>query len=254
MSGTNKPNDYVNSYIQKHDLSYHIEVCQGPDCTGLGGGAAILEIEELVREHRYQNGEETITVVVGGCRDFCSVGPNVHVHVRKKGKRKTNQILESFQGVNDASNCNRVLDSVISHRSSSTTESTVDTIQKPSLASSSTVDRHRSMMARRAERQRWGALKDVSRTIAKCQKTVSSTPDADGIERKQNVWKETCRDRLHQYAASSTTTQSQPREKRRVEHLVEIASEKIDRICRQNDDDDDDDSDSSSYTSSSSEE
>ena len=248
MSGTNKPNDDVNSNIQKHDLSYHIEVCQGPDCTGLGGGAAILEIEELVREHRYQNGEETTTVVAGGCRDFCSVGPNVHVHVRKKGKRKTNLLLESFPGVNDASICNRVLDSVISHRSSSNDDSTINTIENSSLASSSTADRHRSMMARRAERQRWEALKDVSRTIAKCQKTVSSTLDADGIERKQKVWKETCRDRVHQYAASST--KSQPREQRRVEHLVEIASEKIDRICRQTDDD----SDSSSYTSSSSEE
>ncbi len=246
MSGTNKPNDDVNSNIQKHDLPYHIEVCQGPDCTGLGGGAAILEIEELVREHRYQNGEKTISVVAGGCRDFCSVGPNVHVHVRKKGKRKTNLLLESFQGVNDASNCNRVFDSVICHKSSSNNDSTV--MQKSSLAPSSTADRHRSMMARRAERQRWEALKDVSRTIAKCQKTVSSAPAADGIERKQSVWKETCRDRLHQYAASST--KSQPREKRRVEHLVTIASEKIDRICRQNDDD----SDSSSYTSSSSEE
>ena len=248
MSGTNKPNDDVNSNIKKHDLPYHIEVCQGPDCTGLGGGAAILEIEELVREHRYQNGEETTTVVAGGCRDFCSVGPNVHVHVRKKGKRKTNLLLESFPGVNDASICNRVLDSVISHRSSSNDDSTINTIENSSLASSSTADRHRSMMARRAERQRWEALKDVSRTIAKCQKTVSSTLDADGIERKQKVWKETCRDRVHQYAASST--KSQPREQRRVEHLVEIASEKIDRICRQTDDD----SDSSSYTSSSSEE
>ena len=59
--------------------SYSIEVCQGPDCKGLGGGIAILEIEELVQEHKYHNTEGNIRVVSGGCRDFCSVGPNVHV-------------------------------------------------------------------------------------------------------------------------------------------------------------------------------
>ena len=165
MSETNNSDDVLNNQTS----SYSIEVCRGPDCTGLGGGAALLEIEELVREHRSQTGKESIKVVVGGCRDFCSVGPNVHIHAQKPNqsgkKRKTNLLLESFQGVNDASSCSRVLESLIAYKSPSD-----DLTKSPPRESSSTIDRHRSMMARKAERQRWEALKDVSRIIAKCQK------------------------------------------------------------------------------------
>ena len=212
-----------------------------------------MEIEELVREHRNsQTGQETIRVVVGGCRDFCSVGPNVHIHARKRNqngsKRKTNVLLESFQGVNDASSCSRVLESIIAHK----TPSNGPTISTQS-ESSSTIDRHRSMMARKAERQRWEALKDVSRTIAKCQKTLSSNLENNTLERKQKVWKESCKDRLERCTLSMGKSQGgaqHVRERRRVQNLVEIASETLDRICLQNDSD----SDSSSYTSSSSEE
>ena len=246
MSETNNSDDIVNN-----NISFSIEVCRGPDCTGLGGGAALLEIEELVREHRHtQTGQETIRVVVGGCRDFCSVGPNVHIHARKRNqtgsKRKTNVLLESFQGVNDASSCSRVLESILAYNSPSNDPTTF-----PPRDSSSMIDRHRSMMARKAERQRWEALKDVSRTIAKCQKTVSSNLENNALERKQRVWKESCRDCLEQCTPSMGQSQAQQeRERRRVQHLVEIASETLDRICLQNDSD----SDSSSYTSSSSEE
>ncbi len=246
MSGTNNSNDIVNNHIQTQDTSYSIEVCKGPDCTGLGGGAAILEIEELVREHRHQNGDDTIRVVAGGCRDFCSVGPNVHIHARRPNEsgKRTNLLLESFQGVNDASSCNRVLDSIIASKSTSE-----EAAEYTPCDSSSAIDRHRSMMARKAERQRWEALKDVSRTIAKCQKTIPSTSD-DEITRKQKVWKETFTDRLELCNMSMGRSQGSARERRRVQHLVEIASETLDRICLQNDDE----SDSSSYTSSSSEE
>jgi len=48
-----------------------IEVCCGPDCSQ--GGAALLEIEELVAE-----GTVGISISRGGCRDLCSVGPNVY--------------------------------------------------------------------------------------------------------------------------------------------------------------------------------
>lgn len=67
-----------------------IEVCLGPDCSGSGGGAALLEIEELVSpspcyQAKMKGGDATdetkkvVRVVPGGCRDFCTVGPNVYV-------------------------------------------------------------------------------------------------------------------------------------------------------------------------------
>lgn len=52
-----------------------IEVCLGPDCSGSGGGAALLEIEELVSAGAAAH----VSVEPGGCRDFCTVGPNVRV-------------------------------------------------------------------------------------------------------------------------------------------------------------------------------
>ena len=68
-----------------------IEVCLGPDCSGGGGGAALLEIEDLVscrekvnhttstRSATYDINKKKVVVVPGGCRDFCTMGPNVHV-------------------------------------------------------------------------------------------------------------------------------------------------------------------------------
>ncbi len=49
-----------------------IEVCTGPNCSA--GGAAILEIEELILE----DGTGGFRIISGGCRDLCSMGPNVH--------------------------------------------------------------------------------------------------------------------------------------------------------------------------------
>jgi hypothetical protein len=58
----------------KVEDSITIEVCLGPECSHSGGGAAFLEIEELV-----SGKDHSVDLVAGGCRDFCTVGPNVHV-------------------------------------------------------------------------------------------------------------------------------------------------------------------------------
>ncbi len=213
--------------------SYLIEVCQGPDCTGLGGGIAILEIEELVREDSSQKDVENIRVVVGGCRDFCSVGPNVHIHQR--GGKKKRMLLESFSNVRDASSCARVVARAIEYDSSEISMENSNEI-KPDL------DLHRSMMARRAARMRWEALKDVSRTITKIKKMVAASSSNEKMEGKLRNWKEQCKDRIERIVAAGNN----PREKRRIDRLVEIASERLDRICLQMDDM----SDSSSYSSS----
>ena len=242
--------------------SYSIEVCQGPDCTGLGGGVAILEIEELIREHHHQNKNRNgrICVVAGGCRDFCSVGPNAHIHVRrqaqeKRGKTKPKPktiLLESFQNVREATSCDRVVSAAIAL--SSPSESPCDggnsNENGSPVSALSSMDRHRSMMARRTERKRWEALKEVSRTIAKCNKVVAATAsattsnstDRSAIERKLRIWNETCKDRIE--GGGRSIGQSQ-REQRRTKHLVEIASEKLNRICLHSESDS-----SSSYSSS----
>eukprot|EP00985_Skeletonema_marinoi_P020649 scaffold12330_cov83-Skeletonema_marinoi.AAC.28 len=61
-----------------------IEVCLGPDCAVAGGGAALLEIEDLVRQQQCNNKESNnddtkIIVQPGGCRDHCTEGPNVRL-------------------------------------------------------------------------------------------------------------------------------------------------------------------------------
>jgi len=240
--------------------TYSIEVCQGPDCTGLGGGISVLEIEELVQEHHNQNqdnGSSRIRVVAGGCRDFCSVGPNAHVLVRKKhqqqGKKRTTAMLESFQNVKDASSCDRVVHNAIAWASAASDgpaadgdHHDTDAINENPRASSSS-----SMMARKAERTRWEALKDVSRTIAKCKKVVVSNRDGGSgttsniIERKLRISKETCTDRIGR--ATTTMSKTNLRDQRRMKRLIDIASERLDRICLQRFDDE---SDSSSYSSS----
>ena len=266
-NGVIPPHQRVEKAPSSSCSSYSIEVCQGPDCTGLGGGIAILEIEELVREYEYNIGDRCtdssrIRVVAGGCRDFCSVGPNAHILVRDKKKQRgkpSTSMLESFQAVSDAPTCDSVVRAAIAYAASaSSSKRGSDSPDDPGANAGENTrigsqpspmnhhhhhhHHHRSMMARRAERMRWEALKDVSRTIAKSKRSVATS--GTGIERKLRIWKETCHDRIGR--ATPTTTRPSPRDQRRTERLIEIASEKLDRICLQFDEE----SDSSGYSSS----
>ena len=86
--------------------SVRVEVCLGPDCQG---GATLLEIEELVssagtksprpRTHR------EVTVCSTGCRDFCTVGPNVYV--------KSDLADEHFTRVDGPRACRKVVSSIL---------------------------------------------------------------------------------------------------------------------------------------------
>lgn len=70
----------LSSKDQEQGLSeLTIEVCQGPDCCGTGGGAVLLEIEDLVREQCATASEACFKVVAGGCRNHCTMGPNVYI-------------------------------------------------------------------------------------------------------------------------------------------------------------------------------
>ena len=96
-----------------------IEVCLGPDCSGSGGGAALLEIEELVSQSAMKTNstskkqsatalgkEKAIFVVPGGCRDFCTMGPNVHVRNTALG------IDSHHTRVNCPETCRSVVDTI----------------------------------------------------------------------------------------------------------------------------------------------
>lgn len=156
-----------------NDQKLSIEVCQGPDCVGLGGGAALLEIEELVQEtaHSYyghpqasgNNATRTpLQVVVGGCRNFCSVGPNVHLLDNVDGGT-----IESFHQVNSPSSCAIASQSAVLAVGIDSTSSNND-----NAAVKNNNNATQSMMLRRSERLRWEALRSVSRTIAKLKKDV----------------------------------------------------------------------------------
>ena len=93
--------------IDNGNKAVTIEVCLGPDCSGGGGGAALLEIESLVMD----GGEETdtgskcnIRVVGGGCRDYCTMGPNVHLQSNFIAAEDSH-----FTRVNCPAECRRVV-------------------------------------------------------------------------------------------------------------------------------------------------
>ncbi len=94
-----------------------IEVCLGPDCAVAGGGAALLEIEDLVRQqqqcpnkHNDDDDDDDTKIVVqaGGCRDHCTEGPNVRILSSYGG----GGVDCDFHKVNCPEACRRVVSSV----------------------------------------------------------------------------------------------------------------------------------------------
>ena len=85
-----------------------IEVCLGPDCHGAGGGAALLEIEELVSPrgtNQNETNQDDVTILPGGCRDFCTVGPNVLVKSLTTGD-------EHYSKVDGPDACRKIVSSI----------------------------------------------------------------------------------------------------------------------------------------------
>mmetsp|Transcript_16610 Transcript_16610/g.35070 ORF Transcript_16610/g.35070 Transcript_16610/m.35070 type:complete len:236 (+) Transcript_16610:113-820(+) len=141
-----------------------IEVCLGPDCSGSGGGAALLEIEELVmalqckpktineinnapspikptakstiHTKHSSNKIATVTVIPGGCRDFCTMGPNVHIQNDKMNEHHTK--------VDDPSACRKIVESIFDN----------DTMPGDDKSSSSAATSS-SILQRREEGIRW---------------------------------------------------------------------------------------------------
>jgi hypothetical protein len=171
------------------DATTIIEICQGPDCAGLGGGAALLEIEELVCEHdnNNNNGANKPVLVVGACRDFCTVGPNVHIR-RKRSTMHGQQFVHhehSLNHVDNPSRCADVVDSLtkVGDRCGGAAHTSTARKESHSLVA--------RMAQRRSERLRWEALRQVSRTSSSAQQqqrrsdgatttTTTTTTSQDG--------------------------------------------------------------------------
>ncbi|CAB9516921.1 expressed unknown protein [Seminavis robusta] len=127
---------------------HRLEVCQGPDCFGSGGGAVLLELEELAQETLVAS-SETVGIVRGGCRNNCTMGPNVYYwndeqHFTKvKGPAECAHVVQQLQQSQQS-----LFDGAAGAGPSST----------PSMAT--------KMMLRRAERQRWQCWRDMARIQA----------------------------------------------------------------------------------------
>ncbi len=150
-----------------------VEVCQGPNCRG--GGASLLEIEELVQEKQSHDKNVELFLVEGGCRDYCSVGPNVHIRHEKHG------YIESANHVIDPSKCEEVVQKAKDLEARIGSDEKMTPVQAGQPISSNSLEgSHQSMMARRAARIRWETLRNISRKLSKCNKDVNNDPDILG--------------------------------------------------------------------------
>ena len=234
-----------------------VEVCQGPNCAG---GAALLEIEELVQEELQGI---PISTIVGGCRDLCTVGPNVHIRRGKTLMRSFHHVddtstcysvVQSVSAVSmacDTSTCNYDYDSSTGHlRGIKDQDQRIITSMKEgdsATATTTTTNSHQSMMERRAERMRWEALRQVSRTIAKCKKEFnnsSSVPvDSQKMQNKINNLKESCARHLSPARqadlAASKVEIHQDRAKRRADRLMRNITKRLEECFQEEASDDD---------------
>ena len=217
-----------------------IEVCQGPDCKGIGGGAALLEIEELVQnipshhEHEHEH-DQPIHVHPGGCRNFCSMGPNVHILQRKI-------IQESFHQVKNVDMCKDILQTIQNSTNSSCTgTSPIKNI----------------LLQKRANQKRWEILKQISLILSKCHKEISqlqNEKNVDSIHGKSRLIKRRKQDcqaliwNIYQMELSVSSRESivVDAAKRRFENLNALMDLKFNDMMNRNESDDEEDEDDSS--------
>ena len=128
-----------------------VVVCSGVDCMGLGGGAALLEIEELCAEVS-RGGLSHIEAVSGVCTLQCANAPNVNVHDLSSDGRSL--AVSNHLRVDSAGRCAEVLVAAAS----------------PAGVRSGVVEASSGgIMMKRAAGLRWNAL----RQLARCHNTYS---------------------------------------------------------------------------------
>ena len=136
-------------------------MCQGPDCFGAGGGAALLALEDWL--------VDAAVVAGGGCRNRCSMGPNVYVSPNGVKEREEQ---EHFSRVTSLADCRNVL------RRCAANESSCDNHDDSGSNSSNTRTATVSpvlvkLRQRRADQKHWQALRLLAR-IRKSPVHVSS--------------------------------------------------------------------------------
>jgi hypothetical protein len=118
-----------------------IVICNGVDCGGLGAGATLLEIEELVSEHSTPT--STATVVFGGCTLQCTNAPVVNVL---------------------RSGCPHELDTSAEHHACVNTSMKAKAVVATALRSEpDAAEESVGIMQRRADGMRFDALRKVAR-------------------------------------------------------------------------------------------
>jgi hypothetical protein len=184
-----------------------VEACQGPDCFGSGGGAVLLELEDLVQEyHDKTNGDgQCFRVVAGGCRNFCSMGPNVYV----SGAH--------FESVKEIEECRKIANDIDLCIIPSEDSSTTSVISK--------------MLWKRAHRLRWQALRD----LARFKKNKATNPEVMRGQLQEVLGAELAA------AAKSNDPEAAVRAQRRHQRLENELSQVVLRRAEESDDDESDD-------------
>lgn len=164
VSITHKEADAINTMSKKK----MIEVCLGPDCAVAGGGAALLEIEDLLHKCTIK-GDVIAMVRAGGCRDQCTEGPNIRIlsvnsdnTAAAGGRRNIEEEEVDFHKVNCPEACRRVMDSLLCTASSISTE-TRQTDDNECKLSSSSSDNNiivARLLSRKEDARRWKAHRE----------------------------------------------------------------------------------------------
>jgi hypothetical protein len=238
-----------------------IEVCQGPDCTGLGGGAALLEIEELVaaqttaddarraqhqsqlnpQQQQHQPLSSSYRVVSGACRNLCSVGPNVHLlrQVSTPSNTSTDTLLEeSFAAIKSVSACQHVARAIASR--GTTGESADTTTPATDIASSLQPS---TLMIRRMQGIRWECLRQVARILAKAAAQRKTGDNGGGAivtettDTRKERYRALCHEQLVQMRAAemaavincNNNNKLRARAEQRLQRLEQLASRSIDQ-------------------------
>ena len=130
-----------------------VVVCSGVDCMGLGGGAALLEIEELCAEVSSSGGPTHVEAVSGVCTLQCANAPNVNVHDLSSDGRSL--AVSNHLRVDSAGRCAEVLAAAAA--------------SPPGVRSVVVEVGGGGIMMKRAAGLRWNAL----RQLARCHNTYS---------------------------------------------------------------------------------
>ncbi|KAK3240965.1 hypothetical protein CYMTET_49233 [Cymbomonas tetramitiformis] len=134
-----------------------VSICQGVDCSGGGGKATIVEVEELCREFEHANRPDalpdgalpyTVEVVSRVCQLQCDVGPNIDVYFRDRENH--DELKWYYKKMDNAQDCRRLLKDVQAEL-----KQPEEVLEDPGI------------MHRRAAAMRWDSLKALAKGSVK---------------------------------------------------------------------------------------